>query len=119
MKMRLCPKCETEMQATHQPYEQRCPECGFWYDTYTGKPVILTGEGAEVIENISYDGNKYQITGHRLGMTVDMCHEPRMTVLIIGFNRENRWWLGRYIVPKGMKTVTVLTEDFLDYVEKH
>lgn len=112
MRTRLCPKCHTEMQPTYQPYELRCPNCSFWFDTYTGKPINLFGEPPDVI---NHDGNDYVVTGHRLGDTVEMCHKPRMIVLIIGLDKEKRRWLGRYIEPAGLDTLTVLTEDFLEY----
>jgi tRNA(Ile2) C34 agmatinyltransferase TiaS len=34
-----CPKCNIEMQPTYEPYELRCPKCGYWWDTYTGKEI--------------------------------------------------------------------------------
>jgi hypothetical protein len=36
---RVCPKCDGEMRPTYEPYELRCWECGFWWDTYTNAEV--------------------------------------------------------------------------------
>lgn len=35
----LCPKCNTPMQNTHEPYELRCSYCGYWWDGWTQKEV--------------------------------------------------------------------------------
>lgn len=39
IQQRVCPKCGGEMRPTYEPYELRCWECGFWWDTYTDKEV--------------------------------------------------------------------------------
>lgn len=113
MKQHICPNCYTEMQATYEPYQVRCPKCGFWFDTYTGKPISFAGEKPNIT---TFKGDDYEMTGHRLCMTVEMCHQPLMTVVIIGLNRDKRRWLGRYIDPKGLDSLVILTEDFLEYV---
>jgi hypothetical protein len=37
----LCPKCNIQMGPTYEPYELRCSKCGYWFDTYTGKEVVI------------------------------------------------------------------------------
>ena len=114
MKTRLCPKCRVEMQTTYEPYELRCTSCGFWFDTYTGKPITIPKREPQVV---MFEGVEYKITGHRLGLTVEMCHKPRMTVLIVGYNREKQRWLGSYIFPTWADRLVVLSEQFLNYVQ--
>lgn len=35
----ICPTCDIEMLPTYEPYESRCPKCGYHFDHFTGKPV--------------------------------------------------------------------------------
>lgn len=35
----ICPKDGTEMRPTYEPYEHRCPKCGYWFDDWTGKEI--------------------------------------------------------------------------------
>lgn len=109
---RLCPKCRIEMGPTYEPYELRCDSCGFWFDTYTGKHIRFDRPP----EHIEFDGIAYEITGHRIGTTVEMSYQPRMVTVIVGYDRVNRHWLAQYIEPNGLDTYTVLTEGFLDYL---
>lgn len=41
-----CPKCKTKMGTTYEPYEFRCGNCGYWFDTWTGKEITFPdGDG--------------------------------------------------------------------------